>query len=151
MAQGIIYQAFDTSNGKCYVGQTWERLEIRRRHHTARQSNCRVFKNALLKRPAAFVWTILTTCSTQQEMDEAETYWGSFFSSIFPDGYNLKLGNAHGIFSEEARAAMSRAGKGKKKTLAHRQAIGRNWLGRKHTPEAREKIRQAALRRGRRS
>lgn len=86
----IIYRAFDTSNGKSYVGQTvlplWKR---RAQHH--KKSSCRKFFAALRVRSDAFVWSVLTSCSSHHDMNHAEEYWIEFFDSI-SNGYNLVPG-----------------------------------------------------------
>jgi hypothetical protein len=99
----IIYHAFDTTNGKAYVGQTGKTLNERQRRHLNSRANL-PFANALRKRPEAFVWTMLTTgVQTQQELDDAEIYWGTFFDCLVPSGYNLKLGQSRMIWSDEQR------------------------------------------------
>jgi hypothetical protein len=47
---GLIYHAFDMSNGKCYVGQTGRTLEQRIKGHLEKRVNY-PFSNALHKRP----------------------------------------------------------------------------------------------------
>jgi len=42
---GIIYQAFDTSNGKSYIGQTVQSIKVRKLQHFDRKSNSRKFRN----------------------------------------------------------------------------------------------------------
>ncbi len=103
---GFIYHAFDTSNGKAYVGQVGafgKILEDRKDEHLRSKAN-RPFSNALRARPEAFVWTVLTSeLMSQQELDEAEVYWGMFFNTLVSGGYNLKLGQGHTVWSEEER------------------------------------------------
>ncbi len=105
---GLVYHAFCTDNGKTYVGQTIDTLDARRKAHLqpGRKNGCRLFKNALRKHgPNAFVWTVLTTCQTQQELNDAETYWIEFFDTLAPNGYNLmKGGGAAGRRTPEAKA-----------------------------------------------
>ncbi len=101
---GIIYHAFDTTNGKAWVGQTQGTLEERQKEHLSQHSKCTVFRNALLKRPDAFVWTVLTSGLTEQsDLDDAEIYWGLFLDTLVPNGYNLKLGRGRTVWSEEEK------------------------------------------------
>jgi hypothetical protein len=98
--EGVVYHAFDTTNGKAYVGQTWTGLDNRMKEHLGNKTN-HPFANALRSRPETFVWTVLTKVSSQNELDSAELYWGEFFSCMVPSGYNLKLGMSRGRVSEE--------------------------------------------------
>jgi group I intron endonuclease len=101
---GIVYRAFNTANGKSYVGQTVQSLEQRRKMHMRKQS-CRLFKNAISKYGAdSFVWSVLTECSNQNDLNSAEAYWIIELGSLPPDGYNLMLGGgASGKRSEETK------------------------------------------------
>ncbi len=112
MAVGLIYQAFDTSNGKSYIGQTWLPWPKRMVQHLGgadkRPSRNGLLKNALHARPEAFIWTVLTThVQTQKELDDAETYWGTFFDVLHPNGYCLKLGRGRGLMSDETKSRLS--------------------------------------------
>ncbi len=144
MINGIVYLAFDTSNGKCYVGQTTTTLEERRRQHAYSSSCCRKFKNALLVRPDAFVWKVLTECDNQTTLDAAEVYWIEFFECVGSGGYNLRSGGSHGKLSEETRHRMSIARTGRKLSPEHREATRRGSIGKKMTEEAKQKIAEAA-------
>ena len=103
---GLIYHAFDTSNGKAYVGQSWGALEKRKVEHLKNKSTTSLLANALRKRPNDFVWTVLTTAGTQEELNQAEIYFGELFNCLVPDGYCLKLGMGRGRVSEETRGRM---------------------------------------------
>jgi group I intron endonuclease len=149
---GIVYHAFDTSNGKAYVGQAGSTLEKRKAGHLRFTKNL-PFTNALRKRPEAFVWTVLTSgLTTQAELDEAEIYWGTFFDCLVPNGYNLKLGSGHVIWSDEEKARQSIRLTGKKQTpetIAKRVAtlkgmkmpgVSKALLGKPKTEQHRENI-----------
>ncbi len=130
MKLGIIYHAFDTSNGKAYVGQTWDTLDLRKKRHFEDLRRTFVFQNALRKRPNDFVWTVLTSCRTQEEMDQAELYWGEFFDCLWPHGYCLKLGGTGGKHSDVSKQKM-------------REHHARPWLGKKMPQNVREKMRRS--------
>ncbi len=121
---GLIYHAFCTTNGKCYVGQTIRSLKSRRGDHLskARCGSKDLIHNAIRKYGiSAFDWTVLTTnIHDQIELDTAEIYWVAFFKSFGPEGYNETPGGAGWV--------------------------GHNRKGRKQTPEWIEK--RAAANRG---
>lgn len=138
---GLIYHAFDTSNGKSYVGQTWDTLENRRKEHLRKRKKQFVFQNALQKRQRDFVWSVLSNgMQTQKELDEAEVYWGKFFDSLHPNGYNLKLGAGRGSVSEETRKKMSAKMKGRKFSQEHVASNSAARKGLKRSPETRKKM-----------
>lgn len=157
---GIIYHAFDTSNGLPYVGQTWRSLEVRKICHQKYDKKY-YFGKAFSKRPSDFVWNILTSgLQTQKELDEAELYFGKFFDCLYPNGYNHRLGGARGFASNETkakisakasgrkigppsaetRAKISAAKKGMLKTDEHKIKLSVSKIGKKLTPEHRASI-----------
>jgi len=104
---GLVYRAFDTTNGKSYVGQTTGLLEDRIASHFSPNSNCLKFLHALRKRPQAFIWTVVTRCPSLDELNAAEAYWVNFFNCVY-DGYNLRFGGgSQGRLSDETRRKMS--------------------------------------------
>ncbi|MHB8407906.1 MAG: GIY-YIG nuclease family protein [Acidiferrobacterales bacterium] len=104
----IIYCAFNTRNGKYYVGQTVQSLEKRRGAHLQLRKRGGAFRSALRKYgPRAFVWSILTVCQSHAEMNAAEAYWVRELNSLAPHGYNLiEGGGATGKMTDEARARL---------------------------------------------
>ena len=152
---GIIYCAFDTSNGMSYIGQTTQDFELRKRQHFRKDSYSRKFKNALRKRKDSFVWSILTTCYSLEEINSAEVHWMKFFDSI-SNGYNLREGGkSGGKMSDESRKLMSIAKTGNKycvgviQTEEHKRLISDkmkvSYSKKFHTRESREKCRIAVI------
>ena len=94
MAYGIIYRAHNTENDKNYIGQTIKTLASRRQVHYSKYSNCPYFHAALEKyEKTSWDWTIIDEAATQEELDEKEKYWISFYESNQADkGYNLTEG-----------------------------------------------------------
>jgi len=152
---GNIYRAFDTTNSKSYVGQTWSSLEKRKTAHlTAKRKY--YFHHALFSRPDAFHWTIIATAETQEELDAAEKRFVSELNTLHPNGYNLQDGGQGiGKPCEETRRKMSIARKGKKfgpmsergrknLSIAH---LGKTspWKGKIMSAEYREKLSKAKL------
>ena len=139
LLNGIIYHAFDTSNGKAWVGQTTMTLEKRRYFHSRKWSSCRVLRNAILKRPEAFVWTVLVSGLTNQDdLNAAEDAFIVELDTLVPNGYNLKRGGSKGKNSPEMNEKISIGMKGKN-----------TWSkGRKQSPESIVKRTQTTKERG---
>jgi group I intron endonuclease len=129
---GTIYHIFCTENGKAYVGQTWDMLDERWKQHAGNRRS--VLGRAIRKHGSeAFVRTVLTTCGNQEELDAAEVYFGEFFDCLVPNGYSLKLGAAHGRFSQELKRRLSESHRGEKNGM----------FGKKQSPVARSAISHA--------
>ena len=94
MAYGIIYRDHNTESDKNYIGQTIKTLASRRQAHYSKYSNCPYFHAALEKyEKTSWDWTIIDEAATQEELDEKEKYWISFYESNQADkGYNLTEG-----------------------------------------------------------
>jgi group I intron endonuclease len=132
---GIVYHIFNTVNGKCYVGQTWQDVTVRWRHH--KYPGCRYLHRAIQRYGAdAFVVSTLTTAGTQEEMDAAEKYFIGVFHSSAPDGYNLREGgNGRGRHSEESKMLIGVASQNR--PVESNRRIGEATRIRQSTPEAR--------------
>lgn len=109
-----IYCVTNTVNGKRYVGQTSDTVEVRWKAHVASSRNkggCRVFCAAIRKYgAAAFVREILEVVATQSEADAAETKWISAKESRVPNGYNLTSGGgSYGRLHEESKRLIAKA------------------------------------------
>ena len=92
----MIYHAFNTINGKAYVGQTTRDLKERvYSHYKSGSHSCPALKEALKKYPReVFVWSILTHVDNQKDLNEAEKYWIKHLNTMAHTGwgYNLKEG-----------------------------------------------------------
>ncbi len=105
---GVIYHAFDETNGMAYVGQTWN-FERRKEEHLYVGPGLFVDR-AIRKRPERFVWSILCVgLTSQQEMDDAETAFIRELGTLHPGGYNLREGGSTGRASELSKQRMSEA------------------------------------------
>lgn len=104
---GFIYCAFNTKNGKFYVGQCNRTLGARIAEHKSNAFNKRLdtyFYNALRKHGMElFTWHILTNVYKEhpiwgpKTLDELETYWQKEFRSAERAfGYNTILGAVSG-------------------------------------------------------
>lgn len=132
----IVYRAFDSSNGKSYIGQTWRDVKRRRWEHETCGRND-PFHNALSVRPEKFEWTILAETHSQERLDELECSFIGEFNSLFPDGYNMKDGGYRGRHTDESKRKISLANAGNKKRL-----------GKSFTKESRDKIRNTLKAKG---
>jgi group I intron endonuclease len=124
---GTIYHVFCLDTGKCYVGQTTQRMEVRWRQHlkSAKGSSRCPFVRALQKYGSdRFVLTVLFSgLQDQASLDDAEIYWGTYFRSLVPEGYNLRLGKGRGIVSEELKRWTSVAVRDSPRAIAQREAL----------------------------
>jgi group I intron endonuclease len=123
MPYGIIYRALDTTNGKCYVGQTIKTLEKRKKEHLNSKNGCRKICNALLVRGDKFTWEVLQECNDKQSLNDAEGKWVVKFDSV-KNGYNLKDGGgARGKLSDETKQIIAEKRRGKKHSEATKQKM----------------------------
>lgn len=112
-----IYCIFNIKNNKYYVGQTnsltkygglFKRLE---RHIISLRKD--EHYNILLQRAFnkygenCFRFQILEICSEDQ-LTNKEIYWGTFYNSLSPDGYNFILGEESRSFSYCTKQKMSK-------------------------------------------
>ena len=128
-----IYKIENTSNGKCYIGQSVQ-IESRWRHHKYHLAKGnhqnRYLQNAYNKSPEAFTFEVLEECDIEQLNDLEQFYIWLFNSTNDKCGYNLDTGGLSGRhLSIETKEKISA------------------WLldnapmrGRKHTAETKEKI-----------
>lgn len=91
---GIIYKVTNKENNKVYIGQTIQTLQERKNKHyyKARQKNDynTHFINALRKYPEnSFTWEIIDTANSQDELDDKEKEWITYYNSV-EKGYNTK-------------------------------------------------------------
>jgi len=139
--KGIIYKATNIINGKVYIGQTIKGLDKRKSDHLADKRGTGYFHSSLKSYGKEnFIWEIIDEAETREELDEKEKEWIWLnYSNNKQYGYNLTEGgngNSGSVHSEETRAKMSLAGKGKKKTEEHKQKISNAHKGKKHSEES---------------
>jgi predicted transcriptional regulator len=121
----IVYIATNKLNGKRYIGATRHSVEYRRARHIYDSKNknlCRVFGAALRKYgDDGFVWNILAECSSREEMMREEV---RLIAEMKPE-YNITIGGQGVLgvpYTDERRAKLSKALKGRKMTPAQRAA-----------------------------
>ena len=92
----IIYRARNKVNGKCYIGQTRNTLNVRRSGHysTAKQENPSMMISMAIKKYGRenFVWDIIEECKSLDELDKSEIRCIKEYNSMTPNGYNILPG-----------------------------------------------------------
>jgi len=137
-----IYTITNVRNGKMYVGQTRRaNADVRWVEHRVALSNNRYSRQNPHLQAAwdlygggAFEFEVIDVARRVSDLDEREAYYIRLFNSLDPDnGYNQRHGGTAGYFAtEETRARMSKAGRGKAKSLEHRARISASRVGRPH-------------------
>lgn len=128
-----IYKIENTSNKKCYIGQSVQIENRKRQHfyHLAKGNHeNRYLQNAYNKSPECFAFEVLEECEIEQLNSLEQFYIWLFSSKSSEHGYNLDDGGMDGRhLSEETKKKIS------------------DWLyenapmrGKKHTKETKERI-----------
>jgi group I intron endonuclease len=172
MAYGYIYRITNSVNDKVYYGQTtqdpptdrWKSHQKDVRINSKR--GCLALHNAMrLHGIDNFNFEVLLTCETQGELDAKEIEMISNNNSLTPNGYNLKHGgHGGGKHGEQTKLKMKLSHTGKIFTDAHKLKLSeasknmsedsrnkisdsmkgnKNHLGKKHSEEAKLKMRDA--------
>jgi group I intron endonuclease len=92
----IIYEAFNTKNGKSYIGLTTTTLEKRKSQHirSAKANSSMHFHKAIRKHgPDAFEWSVSIVCSSLPRMYELEKLVISLYEEW--QLYNKSTGGEH--------------------------------------------------------
>lgn len=153
----IVYCHTSLITGKRYIGWTSLTMEQRWEQHlyAADHDSMLHFHRAIrLHGRDTWLHEVLETCETRVDACErAEPFWIEKLDTFGSRGYNMTPGGDgfHGIMSEQAKQNMSRAQKGRKKSLAHREKIRQFMLSDKHphrgkalSAETRKKIRDGS-------
>ena len=130
----IVYKRTNNINGKMYIGQTEQTLEGRWANGKGYRGSVK-FYAAIQKYGAEnFSHEILKENLTKEEADYWEVYYIEKFDTI-KNGYNLKAGGTHCIYSEESKQKMSKN---------HADVSGEKnpMYGKKHSLESRIKMSQ---------
>lgn len=92
-------------------------LEYRKYYHTYEAHHrCAVYFHKSLAKYGAdkFEWSVLEEVPTDQNINDREKYWISFYKSYDPNyGYNLTYGGDNTAPNKETREKMSKSQKGK--------------------------------------
>ncbi len=147
----IIYKVTNKLSGKCYIGQTVNKMEQRWSAHK-RKKCCTALSAAIQKYGSnAFDVEVLETCLSLEEMDFLEIYYIKFYDSLAPNGYNLHTGGANHTVSDETREKQSKSHRGKHTAgtfkmgaKPHPKAIENSVKARKGKPAWNRGLRRAA-------
>jgi len=119
MTTGVIY-CLKSPSGKRYVGQSWN-FEKRLNYYKSVDS-CKGQQKIYyaLKKYGfdSFDVEILDYCFEQDQMDDAECYWITFYDTI-NNGYNIREGGSRGQWSDEMRLLISERTKAAMKIHKH--------------------------------
>jgi len=146
---GIIYKATNIVNSKVYIGQTTHTLEHRKKNHIALM-NCQIrnnkkilyFYKAIEKHGIdSFIWEIIDTAFSKDELNKKEIYWIEYYKSLENDkGYNIAKGGHYpgslllGMTDEEKskiyeKISVSNTGKKRSEKVKQEMSIRRTGSG----------------------
>lgn len=99
---GIVYKVTNIINSKIYIGQTTQKLSMRKWSHESRSlknsDNMPLHKAISKYSKDNFLWEILEKCDSKEELDEMEFHYiTSYKSTIRKFGYNCTLGGEGNI------------------------------------------------------
>lgn len=151
MKRSGIYCVLCLADGKRYVGQTVD-LDRRKKHHFRELSAGQHFNRHLQAAwrkygEEEFEFRVLEL-APKDMLDVRESSWIAFFRSADPEfGYNMTLGGHSGRratpFTDEHRARLSVAGRGRVFSAEHRARLSAVNKGKKLSKEHLEKLRAA--------
>ena len=151
MAKDRVTSAMDAFNvyyiscvtiGMGYIGITGWSVKRRYARHlwNAEHGRSGVLYDAIRELGAeAFQVELIVQVISWSEACDLERQFITEFQTKIPFGFNMTDGgdgNRGYVYTDEVRARMSKSGSQKRLTPEHRQRIGDNWRGRKHTPES---------------
>ena len=108
-----IYKITNTVNGKTYIGQTINKVQQRWKEHCKpSRASVSVISLAIQKYGKEnFVFEVLDTADSIEELNAKEQMYIASFSCISPNGYNLNSGGNNYADSEETRNKKAKARK----------------------------------------
>lgn len=112
----IIYSCTNTINKKMYIGATTDTLKNRIKSHKDRIKNANepLFEDIRIFGLDVFEWKIISVCDDIQQLENSEKYFIEYYNSIYPNGYNLRIGGNHGTFCDFTKDKMSKSKSGDK-------------------------------------
>ncbi len=143
--QVVVYRATNLVNGHFYIGYTGRGLKGREKAHryAANGGKGHRLHRAIAKHGQEnFVFEVVADFDGDEDL--AKLYECEAIAKYQPQ-YNLTYGGEGGTLAEESRKKIGDANRGRKMPPSHGEKRRAFLTGRKHTPEAKEKIRQANL------
>lgn len=142
---GIIYLTENTRTGFCYIGKTAFSLEHRitgHKHHSRESSRSPYFYNAIRKYGfESFEWIVLEECDNQN-LDDSERFWISYFKYIGVSLYNMTLGGEGSLGLVKSPETRERIKQSLRTLYSNRKRKG---FSRPRTDENRVKISRGLL------
>lgn len=143
----IIYVITHKESGRQYVGQTRKTLAWRWRKHCQRAARGKRHMNVVRAihqyGPDAFTIELLEQCHSLDELNEREIFWIKTLNTLKPNGFNSRAGGNERFVPAEIGGRISVALRGRKNgpmNAEHRRNISRAHIGKKRSPETRQKI-----------
>ena len=138
-----IYK-IESPKGRIYIGQS---LDVEKRWRDYEKAlgairQPRLYRSIRKYGVSNHQFTIIEECKLEQ-LNEKERYWQDFFDATGKQGLNCRLtgsGDKSGILSEETRAKMSKAQKGKIVAQEIKERISDKLKGRKLSKETCSKM-----------
>jgi len=141
----IIYLVTNKINNKKYIGQTIVSLKKRWQRHCwtcTLQAKRQAITEAIAKYgKESFQIFEIDYADSLEEANRKEVYWGLFYNSLSPNGYNLKLGGRkYAKMAQETKDKISKSNKGKIISKETRKKSSLSHKGFKPSQETREKL-----------
>jgi group I intron endonuclease len=137
---GYIYKITNISNGKIYIGQTWQQIHIRCSHPN-KYKNCIKLYRAFNKYGFDnFKVEVITTAFDQSTLDDLESFFIQKYNCI-ESGYNCQAGGSNGKHSESTKQKMSEAWLKRPGPSAEtKNLISKALIGRTYSAETKKKM-----------
>lgn len=125
MKFGVIYKITNRINGKCYIGQTVQDINIRFNAHCREVRHGMAITKAIIKYGREnFTIEEVFTAFSQEALNNLESYFIEELNSLSPNGYNLCGGGGKkSIVSEETRKKLSNSHKGHTQNRGRKQTF----------------------------
>lgn len=146
--QVVVYKASNLVNGHFYIGYTARGLAARERAHRTVANGAKNTKKYPLHLAVKkygqenFVFEVMADFQGDEKL--ARLYECEAIAAYKPE-YNLTYGGEGGTLHESSRKKISDANRGRKMPPSHAEKRRAYLTGRKHTAEAKEKIRLANI------
>lgn len=115
---GIIYR-LESPSGKSYIGQSWNfrrRITSYEKMSNVNRVQIKLWRALEKYKFSSFYIEILDYCFTQEQMDDSEIYWISYYDSL-TNGYNSRYGGSRGKHTKEAIEKIIQANKNRSPEL----------------------------------
>jgi len=151
----VIYKITNKVNGLSYIGQTINSFKKRWGEHCSKASNKTYIDRAIKKYGKEnFKTSIIKHCNNIQDLNQEEKNYILQENTLYPNGYNLKIGGNNGPLTEYVKNRIKEGMKGmkrkplskeRKSEIALKQSkamMGKNtWMkGKKHKESSKLKV-----------